>query len=263
MTISFGPAGTGGSSEEAFKKLKEQGFQAAEIEFTYQIWLTPEKAKALGQLNKKLGLKLSIHSPYYINLNSKNKKIIESSKKRILKCCEIGHNIGAKYIVFHIGYYSERTPEDAYENVKTQVKEILDEVKRNKWNVVLCPETTGKIAQFGTLEELLKLRKETGCHICIDFAHLRAKAKGKINYDEIMKKIKHLGYIHAHFSGIEWTDRGEKKHVPTKDSDIKELLKSLIKHKISCTIINESPVTFKDTIKSKEIYESLKQNNHK
>jgi len=258
MVINIGPAGTGGASEKSFEDIKKLGLDAVEIEFTYSVWMTPAQAKKIKELNKKLGLKLSIHAQYWINLNSKEKAKVEASKKRILKCCEIGHLVGAKYIVFHPAFYSGNTREEAYENVKKQVLDIQKEIKKNKWDVVLCPETTGKVSQFGDLDELIKLKKETGCHLCIDFAHLKAKNLGDIDYNEVAKKIKNLGYIHAHFSGIIWTDRGEKKHVLTKDKDIEELLKILKNHKIDCTIINESPDPMGDSLKTKKILQKIK-----
>lgn len=258
MVINIGPAGTGGASEQSFEDLKKADMDAVEIEFTYSIWMTPAQAKKINELNKKLGLKLSIHAQYWINLNSKEEAKIEASKKRILKCCEMGDLVGARYIVFHPAFYSGNTREEAYQKVKEQIIEMQKEIKKNKWDVVLCPETTGKVSQFGDLDELIKLKKETGCHLCVDFAHIKAKNKGIINYDDEVKKLRHLGYIHAHFSGIIWTDRGEKKHALTKDKDIEELLTALKKHKIDCTIINESPDPMGDSIKTKKILQGLK-----
>ncbi len=126
-------------------------------------------------------------------------------------------------------------------------------IKERKWKVVLAPETTGKPTQFGDLDELIRLKKETGCHLCVDFAHLKARNNGKIDYDVIMKKLKPLGHIHAHFSGIEYTEKGERKHLLTNEKDIKELLTSLKKHNIDITIINESPDPFGDAVKMKKI----------
>ena len=89
--IKIGPAGTGGSSEEGFNKIKEAGLDAVEIEFTYSIWMKKEDAIKIKELNKKLGLKLSIHAPYFINLASFERPKVHASKSRIFKCCEIGH----------------------------------------------------------------------------------------------------------------------------------------------------------------------------
>ena len=102
----------------------------------------------------------------------------------------------------------------------------------------------------------MRLKKETGCHICVDFAHLLAR-EGKRDYDEILKKIKGIGHIHAHFSGIEYTEKGERRHLITPDSEIKELISFLKKYNVDITVINESPDPFGDSLKSKELAKSL------
>ena len=251
--IKIGPAGTGGSSEEGFELIKKSNLDAVEVEFTYSVWMKKEDALKIKALNNKLKLDLSIHAPYFINLASKEKAKVIASKARILKSCEIGHYLGAKYIVFHAGFYQKQDPEMIYQMIKKEILDMLKTIKLKKWNVVLAPETTGKESQFGSLDELLRLKKETNCSICVDFAHLKARNKGVIDYDVIMKKIKPLGHIHAHFSGIIWTDKGERKHKLTEKKDILELFSYLKKYKIDCTIINESPDNFNDAIKMKKL----------
>ena len=130
--------------------------------------------------------------------------------------------------------------------------------KEKKWKVILCPETTGKGTQFGSLDELVRLSKETGCGVCVDFAHLKARNIGKIDYDEVMKKVKKIKHLTCHFSGIVWGEKGERHHELTKEKDLKELFKYLKKYKINTRIINESPDVFGDTLKSVRIWESMK-----
>ncbi|MDP1728743.1 MAG: TIM barrel protein, partial [archaeon] len=185
--ILIGPAGTGGSNLESFEAIKKQGLDAVEIEFVYRVWMEKSDAEKIHELNKKLNLQLSIHAPYYINLNSKEKTKIQASKMRILKCLEIGTILGVKYVVFHAGFYQKDSKEKTYEAIKEQILEIMKEAESKGYTPKLAPETTGKSSQFGDLDELLKLKKETGCHICVDFSHLRARYNGNINYDEVMK----------------------------------------------------------------------------
>ena len=257
--ILFGPAGTGGSKEEGFLLVKNSNLEAVEIEFVYSIWMTERDAKSIAELNKKLGLVLSIHAPYYINLNSAEKSKIEASKKRILKCCEIGNLLGAKYVVFHSGFYQKDSKETTFDNIKKQILEMQAEIKKHGWKIELAPETTGKASQFGSLEELIKMKKETHCHLCIDFSHLKARCNGKITYEEIASQIEkaNLGHLHCHFSGIEYTEKGERRHLLTPDSEIKSLLTALKMHKIDCTIINESPDPLGDAVKMKKILGKL------
>ncbi len=253
--ILVGPAGSGGSKTENFEELKKLGLDAVEVEFTYSIWMASSDAKKIAELNKKLNLRLSIHAPYFINLNSKEKSKIEASKKRILKCLEIGTLLGAKYVVFHPGFYQGMDKEETYKNIRVEIEKIMKEAKEKGYTPLLAPETTGKESQFGSLEELLKLKKETGCSICIDFSHLKARYNGKISYEEMAGKIEKakLGHIHCHFSGIEFTEKGERRHLITPESEIKQLFNALKKHKLDCTIINESPDPVGDALKMKNL----------
>src|SRR3989338_3734822 len=97
--ILIGPAGSGGAKLENFQELSKLGLDAVEVEFTYGVWMTKEDALKIGELNKKLGLKLSIHAPYFINLNSQEKQKVGASRSRILKSLEIGTSLGAQYVV--------------------------------------------------------------------------------------------------------------------------------------------------------------------
>jgi deoxyribonuclease-4 len=251
--ILIGPAGTGGSNLENFSKIKQLGLDAVEIEFTYGVWMKKSQAKEICALNKKLGLKLSIHAPYFINLNSEDEKKIVASRKRILDCCEIGDILKAKYIVFHPGFYLKSTKEQAYSKIKQEIIKIQSEIKERGYNIRMAPETTGKPSQFGDLDEILSLMRDTGCSLTLDFAHLKARSNGNINYEEILSKIKNLKEIHCHFSGIEFTEKGERRHKLTEEKDIKELFHYLKKYKINAIIINESPNPLGDAIKMKKI----------
>ncbi len=141
--------------------------------------------------------------------------------------------------------------------IKERIKEIQKEIKKNKWDVKLAPEITGKINVFGNLDEILRLVKETGCSFCIDYAHLKARNQGKLDYDEIFGKVKKFKHLHCHFSGINYTKKGERNHLLTKESEIKELAKEIMKRKLGVTIINESPDPLGDSIKTKKIFEKL------
>ncbi|MEM4152822.1 MAG: TIM barrel protein [Candidatus Pacearchaeota archaeon] len=256
--VRFGPAGFGMPALEALPKLKHLGLNAAEVEFTYGIRMSVADAKKIGELAKKLDIALSVHAPYYINLASNEKKKIELSKHRILESCERAHYLGAKYVVFHAAYYGKHSKEECYKIVKQAILEMQQVIKQKKWQVSLAPETTGKVSQFGSLDELLKLAKETGCNFCIDFAHLEAREQ-KINYKEIFDKLKQLKlkHIQAHFSGIEYTSKGERRHIVTPESKLRELLSYVKRYNLSITIINESPLPWEDSIKGLKIWKNL------
>ena len=256
--IHLGPAGNcAGGILESLKRLKELELDGQEVEFTYGVKMSNSLAKQAGELAKKLGLMLSVHAPYYVNLCSEEKAKIEASKRRMLMSCERAHYLHASPVVFHSGFYGKRNAEDAYNCVKKSLIDLQKEIKKKGWKVKLAPETTGKLSQFGSIDELIKLRKEIGTDICVDFAHIKARNQGKLDYDELFKKLKGIKKLHCHFSGIEFTAKGERRHLIMKDAEIKELLKAVLKHGIDCMIIAESPVTWKDSLKMKEILKKL------
>ena len=260
--IRLGPAGSPMKSTlDGLGYIKEIGLSAMEVEFTYGVRMQNELAEEIGKLAEKLDIKLSVHAPYYINLASVEKQKIGASKKRILDSCERAHYLKASHVVFHAGFYGKLKENECYEMIKKEVIEMQDIIKENKWKTELAPETTGKKSQFGSLNEILKLRDEIKCSICVDFAHLHARDNA-INYPSVFDQLSGLKHIHSHFSGIEFTDKGERRHLVMERNDFLPLAKEILKRKTDITIISESPVTWEDSLKMKSIIESLKNEKH-
>jgi deoxyribonuclease-4 len=257
MPIKFGPAGLGSvkTAEKVLEEYYSKGFRACEIAFTYGVYIKKEEdAKKIGKKAKELGISLSIHAPYYINLNSEEDSKIEASKKRILDCCRVGEILGAKRVIFHPGYYGKNR-EKAYENIKKGIQDILAVIKREKWKIKLAPETMGKVNVFGSIDEISRLVKETDCSFCIDFAHILARDK-IVDYEKVKKLFLHKEW-HIHFSGIIYGEKGEKKHKTTEKKEWEGLLNNLPKDK-KLIIINESPTMIDDSLEG--IYLSEKFN---
>ena len=257
--IRFGPAGLGGVKEAIsnLEKYAKLGLKACEIAFTYGVYLKEKDAIEIGKKARELDIKLSIHAPYWINLNSKEKKKIEESKKRILDSCKIGNALQAYLVVFHPGYYGKMSPEETYNNIKKAITDIREEIKKEKWKINIAAETTGKLNVFGNIDEILNLVKETGCYFCIDFAHLHARSQGKMSYEEMYQQVKHFPSLHCHFSGIDYGSKGERNHKETPEAELKKLLSILPRNK-EIVIINESPSPVEDSVKALKIWEKLK-----
>ena len=256
--IRLGPAGSPVKSTlDGLGYIKKIGLNAMEVEFTYGVRMRNELAKKIGELAEKLDISLSVHAPYYINLASSDKQKLEASKKRILDSCERAHYLKASHVVFHAGFYGRLSDKECYEIIKKEIIEMQDIIKENKWKTGLAPETTGKKSQFGSLTELLKLRDEIKCSICVDFAHLHAR-NGSVNYAFIFDQLAKLKHIHSHFSGIEFSDKGERRHLIMEKADFLPLAREILKRKTDITIISESPVTWQDSLKMREIIQELK-----
>jgi len=271
MEIRLGPAGIpisckGCDTIKGVKKVAELGLNAMEVEFVRGVNLSREKAKELGKVAADLGIKLSIHAPYYINLASSEPEKVKASIKRILDSLDRGNLMSAEVVVVHAAYYG-KDKEKANEMVFGACEKISEKIEKNSFKIKLGLETTGRQSQWGTLDEIISLcKKIPNCIPVIDFAHIYARNGGNINYGEIFDKLKKLKLksLHSHFSGIKFKKTlmggDEKEHLPirqAKGPDFEELAKEIIKHKMNITIISESPILEKDSLYMKSIFEKL------
>ena len=257
--IRFGPAGLGGA-KEAIKNLEsfhQQGITACELAFTYGVYLKEPEAKVIGKAASDLGIRLSIHAPYWVNLNAQGKKL-EMTKQRILNSCKIGDALGAATVVFHPGYYGKESKEETYRHVKEAITDMLETRENEGWFPELAAETMGKINVFGDLNEILNLVKDTGCGFCIDYAHLLARSGGKMPYSAMVEAVSEFKTLHCHFSGIAYGDKGEKHHIPTPPEELKKLLRALPRNK-EITVISESPQPVEDSLLAIDIWKSLQK----
>jgi len=254
--IKVGPAGSDGLGNlKGVAKVAEAGLDCMEVAFTYGVRMKLKTAQALGTRAKAHGIMLSVHAPYYINLASEEKEKSDASRIRILDSCEKAHAMGARNVVFHAGFYQNRTAGQTYDLIKKAIVTMQKSIARQGWRVQLCPEITGKPTQFGSLAELLKLKKETGCGITVDFSHLYARQQGQIDYAEVLAKLPQT--FHAHFSGIEYGDKGERKHIRTTNAFFEPLARALVQGEANISIINESPKPYADAVMMKKLIKKL------
>ncbi|MCH8004009.1 MAG: TIM barrel protein [Nanoarchaeota archaeon] len=272
----FGTAGIPSSSKgsptaEGIAVVKKLGLGAMELEFVRSVNISKEKAPEVKKSAQENDIVLTCHAPYYINLNSLEKPKLKASIYRILNSARIANLCGAWSVCFHPGFYQKSTKEEAYNRVKSALKEITQNLKKENNNIWVRPETTGKESQFGNLDEILNLSQEfDNVMPCIDFAHFHARTNGKYNsykeFSEILEKIekklgkKGLENMHIHITGIAYGEKGEKHHLNLKESDLKyeELIKALKDFKVKGVAISESPNIEGDAILIKNIYNKNK-----
>jgi deoxyribonuclease-4 len=241
-----------------------------EIEFVRGVRMKEEMAQDVFETASAENVALSVHAPYYINLNSAEQEKIEASVKRIYESARIGALCGAESIVFHPAYYQKDSSEKVYSRVVRLLGDLSSRLSEENVNAVLRPETTGKPSQFGSLEELLQLSSEIdGVLPCIDFAHLHARSGGEENsYDEFSHTLsriedmlgrERLDDMHIHVSGIGYGPKGEQKHLNLEESDLNytELMKSFKDFNIKGLVICESPNLEGDALLLKNTYDSL------
>ncbi len=212
-------------------KIAQLGLECLEIEFVKGVKMGTDLAQKIKEEAKALNVALSVHAPYYINLNSAEEGKRLASQERLLSSARMAEICGAKSVVFHAGYYGIVGPEKASQTIKEGLKEVVSILKSDRTPVMLRPETLGKRTQFGSLEDILYLCREVdGILPCVDFCHIHAR-EGKANsyseFHRILKKIeKKLGSkaiknMHIHISGVDYNEKGEKKHLNLRDSDFR------------------------------------------
>lgn len=270
----FSVAGVPASSKKpdtlsGIRRIRELGLDGMELEFVNGVRMKEEKAAEAKALSRSLAVALTAHAPYYVNLNAAEPEKLQSSRSHLMQTARMAFLAGAVSFTFHPAYYLKEDPEEVYRRVKSEIQSLKEEIAAAGYDLLISPETTGKPTAFGSLEELLRLAEDLpGLNLCVDFAHLHARSGGAFNsYDEfsgVLQKIKQaspalLENLHMHVSGIEYSVKGEKKHLPLKESDFKyrELLKALKDFQVKGILVCESPILEEDALLLKETSEKL------
>tara|TARA_Y100000310_G_scaffold140596_1_gene140031 strand:- start:1219 stop:2055 length:837 start_codon:yes stop_codon:yes gene_type:complete len=248
--------------------VRELGLDVMELEFVRMINISKQTAPDVMEVAKKSDVTLTCHAPYYINLSSNEKAKARASVDRILNSARIAKLCGAFSVCFHAGFYQKEEPKKVYDKIKEGMEEIIETLKDENNDIWVRPETTGKATQFGSLKEILNLSTELDNVMpCIDFSHLCARENGKVNsYSEFSKVLeevekvlgkKGLENMHMHISGIEYGEKGERKHLVLKNSEFRyeELLKALKEFKVKGVVICESPNIEEDALLMKKTFE--------
>ncbi len=263
------PLATGkGSYPEAFGILKDLNLDGMEMEFVHGVRIT-DKSKDFIKNNSE-NFVITAHGPFYINLNSKEEEKIDASVARIIDTARVAEDVGAYSITYHAAFYMGKDKETVYNQVKTQTQRIVDILEKEKINVWIRPETTGKPTQWGDFDEIIRLSKEFEQVLpCIDFSHIHARTGGQYNtYDEIAHVLERIGKelgvqalenFHGHLAGIEYTEKGERQHLILEESDMnyQAVLKALKDFNVKGALVCESPNIEGDAQILKEYYYSL------
>lgn len=278
MSARFGPAGNSisfaemgyKSSLEVPEYIEKMGLDAFEYQCGRGVNIGLPKAAELGKLAAEKNIALSLHAPYYISMSSIEEEKRLNSINYILSSARAVSAMGGNRIVVHTGSCGKISREEAlYLAVDTMKKAVAALDNEGLSNIRICPETMGKINQLGTLDEVLEL-----CLVderllpCIDFGHLNARTLGGLSdaarFEEIFVQIENklgisrLKEFHSHFSKIEYTAGGEKKHLTFEDTvfgpDFEPAIDLIIKKGCSPTIICESDGTQAEDAKTMKDY---------
>jgi deoxyribonuclease-4 len=243
------------------------GLDALELAWVQGVRVGETTCAAIKKTAEEAGVSLSVHAPYYINLNGDDEKW-PRLRKYLMDAAHFGNLAGATDIVFHPGTYFGRPAEEVLKVTIPRLQGCIDELRAAGNPVTLRPETSGKAAMLGSLADTLEMaRAIPGVIPCIDFAHLHARlGDGSMNtYSEWMAALdfyrKSLGdeamnHLHIHLSGIEYGPKGEKNHLVMEEADLdfKTLLRALHDSGARGRILCESPVLEVDALKFKALW---------
>lgn len=273
----FGPAG---SSEAFSQKYKSSLMAPAYLEafgldcFEYQcgrgVNIGRESAEKLGEEAKKHNIKMSLHSPYFINLSGDGERV-EKNIGYILASARACDLMGGDRVVVHCGGLSGRTRQEAMKNTLFNLGAALDALDgEGLGHITLCVETMGKINVLGDFDEITEIcRRYERLLPCIDFGHLNCRTGGAVNSYEAFGALlsameNRLGReraesFHAHFSKIEYSKGGEVRHLTFEDDkygpDFDPLGRLLAERGFTPRVICESAGTQDaDALTMKNIY---------
>ena len=277
--IKFGPSGNSNAfydrghskSTESATWVKDMGLDCFEYSFGRGVKMTDEKALEIGMAFKNAGVEISVHAPYYINFANESEESASNSYNYVLDSARKCLLMGGNRVVFHPASQGKLSRDYAVELTEKRLKILRDKIYENGLdNLMYCPETMGKLGQIGTIEEIVRFCKIDKIYVpTVDFGHVNAREQGSLktkeDYEERLKfMIDELGYekmknFHVHFSKIEYSSKGEVRHLTFSDNvfgpDFSPLAKALKTLNLTPYIVCESNGTQDiDAFAMKKIY---------
>ncbi|HEX9838528.1 MAG TPA: TIM barrel protein, partial [Anaerolineales bacterium] len=256
-----------GGSVGAIEFSKSLGLNTFELGWVQSVRVTEVTCAAIKQKAEEHKVSLSVHAPYFFNLNATDEEW-PKSRKRLMDAAICGNLAGATDIIFHPGSYFGNDRVEVLKVAIPRLQGCVEELRQAGNPVTLRPETMGKSAMLGSLEDTIEMSKAIeGVQPCIDFAHLHARpGDGTMNtYDEWSSLLKSyqkalgkkaLKRLHIHLSGIEYGPKGEKNHLKLEeaDLDLKSLFRALKDFGCAGRILCESPIMEEDALNMKKAW---------
>lgn len=274
LSFQFGtvgsPTGTPkkpGGSVGAIEFSRSIGLNTLELGWVQSVRVTEVTCALIRKTASDQNVVLSVHAPYFINLNALDEEW-PKSRKRLMDAAHYGNLAGATDIIFHPGSYFGNDPAEVLKLAIPRLKGCVDELRKAKNPVTLRPETMGKSAMLGSFEDTLEMSKAIkGVQPCLDFAHLHARpGDGTMNTVKEWTRILEayqaalgkdaLKHLHIHLSGIEYGPKGEKNHLPLGESDLKLNFLFGVLKEFGCggRILCESPIMEEDALNMKKAW---------
>lgn len=247
----------GKGTEAGIERLHALGLDAMEVQFGRNVYMTPEAARKVAPVARKEGVSLSVHAPYYVNLTSKSEKTREKSEEWILSSARVAAALGATVVTVHAARADEP------DVVVASFRGLVRTLKKEGVKVTLGLETMGDEGEFGSLDDVLEVaRRVPGTTAVLDLAHIYARTGGALStaaaFEDVFDRADRVvrGGYHVHFSGIEFKNHREVRHLPLGEGgpDVKLFAKALRGRERDATVICESPLLEEDALKLKAAF---------
>lgn len=260
--------GSGGTLA-GLKRAHELGLNAMEIEWVQSVPKNKLHVAEVGEVARQCDIALTVHAPYFVNLNSQEEEKIMASEQRILDALSMAQVCGAVSVCVHAAFNQGKDSTHVTDNVLRATERILKHKSSHFPDVNLAYETMGKHTQWGTLDEVCTVCRTFDLYPCIDVAHMHARANGAMNteseWEELFDRYaaalgsNALQRMHLHFSGIAYGEKGEKHHLTFEESDAdwNGFLRVLKRKNIGGILVCESPAMEDDTLLLQRTYEKL------
>ena len=280
--IKFGPSGNSESfyaagyahTEQAAKYVRDMGLDCFEYSFGRGVRMSEKTAHSIRDAFQSEGVEISVHAPYYINFANPEEENAQNSYRYVLESGSALRAMGGKRCVFHSATQGKMEREEAVSLTEERLKILRDKIyEAGLDDLYFCPETMGKIAQIGTLEEIVRFCKIDRIYLpAVDFGHLNAREQGSLksvsDYRERLDyMISELGFdrvkhFHVHFSKIQYGPKGEVRHLTFADTmygpEFEPLAVALKETGLEPYIVSESAGTqAEDALAMKRAYEAV------
>ena len=277
--IKFGPSGNSESfyeagyahTEQAAKFVRERGLDCFEYSFGRGVRMSESTAYSIADAFAKENIEISVHAPYFINFANPDDEMAAKSYGYVLDSAKACKLMGGKRVVFHPAAQGKATRQEAVALTIERLKVLRDYIYLNNLeDMIFCPETMGKLAQIGTIEEVTEFCLVDSVFTpCVDFGHVNSREQGSLKTVADYKSrleymIEKLGFermknFHVHFSKIMYGAKGEIKHLTMEDTifgpEFEPLAIALKDLGLEPFIVSESAGTqIEDALQMKKIY---------
>lgn len=240
--------------------ISARGLDIFEYSFGRGVRVSTATAAAIGEKCDEYGVEMSVHAPYFINFASPEPEKAQNSVNYILSSLKVLKAFGGERCVFHAGAQGQDSREAAFARTKEMFARTLELIAEEPdyADLIVCPETMGKQAQIGTVEEVVELcRLGENVYPCVDFGHINALYGGSLksarDFEDVVKKLldglgeKKTKNMQVHFSKIQYGAKGEIRHLTFADDvygpEFEPFAEIIVKYGLTPHILSESAGT--------------------